>query len=210
MKTDIIVARYNENVEWLNSLNSKAQIFLYNKGQHSDDSIQLPNIGREAHTYIHHIISNYNNLSDYNIFCQGDPFPHCGNFISHVNSVVDGAECVNEFKWLTNGLYNTLNNGGPYHTVDLRIDEYLSRIGMGHIDVSGVFQFGPGAQFIATGECLRKRPVEFYMGIIQTFDLTTYDQRFRDSDYIEGRSVEQFYHIACILERVWEKILTVY
>ena len=34
-------------------------------------TINLPNIGREAHTYLYHIINNYDNLADINVFLPG-------------------------------------------------------------------------------------------------------------------------------------------
>ena len=33
--------------------------------------IPLPNVGRESHTYLTHIVTQYDDLSDYTIFFQG-------------------------------------------------------------------------------------------------------------------------------------------
>lgn len=65
----LIVSRYNEDILWTDNFDC----IIYNKGDFLDKSntFQLPNIGRESHTYLYHIINNYNNLSDINIFCQG-------------------------------------------------------------------------------------------------------------------------------------------
>tara|TARA_X000000950_G_C13819552_1_gene621297 strand:- start:33 stop:734 length:702 start_codon:yes stop_codon:yes gene_type:complete len=76
MDSSIIIARYNENLNWIKKLNNSSQIIIYNKGdslQNSEDNIiiELPNVGRESHTWLHHIYYNYENLSDYNIFLQG-------------------------------------------------------------------------------------------------------------------------------------------
>ena len=30
----------------------------------------LPNVGRESHTYLHHIVSNYDSLADWTVFSQ--------------------------------------------------------------------------------------------------------------------------------------------
>ncbi len=32
--------------------------------------IQLPNVGRETHTYLHHIVSRYDSLADWTVFSQ--------------------------------------------------------------------------------------------------------------------------------------------
>jgi hypothetical protein len=73
MKYQIVVARYNEDVSFLN--NYKDITIIYNKGKddlnHDFNIIKLPNIGRESHTYLYHIINNYDNLADKTIFFQG-------------------------------------------------------------------------------------------------------------------------------------------
>lgn len=43
---------------------------------------RIPNVGREADTYLHHIISNYGTgLPATTIFCQGHPFDHSPDFL---------------------------------------------------------------------------------------------------------------------------------
>jgi hypothetical protein len=84
-KINLIIARYNENLDWIEYIpkNLNITVIIYNKGL--DDilypSIKLQNIGRESHTYLYYIIENYDNLADINIFIQGDPFKHNPNFI---------------------------------------------------------------------------------------------------------------------------------
>ena len=90
MSSDIVVARYNEDVRWLSSyIRSDYNIKIYNKGPtkvelEENESLSiytLPNIGRETHTYLHYIITNYHNLPDRVIFTQGNPFDHCNSQI---------------------------------------------------------------------------------------------------------------------------------
>lgn len=69
MYNRLVIARYNEDVDWAKDYNN----IIYNK--QSGDNL-LPNVGREAHTYLYHIINNYDNLDDITIFLQGDPFFH--------------------------------------------------------------------------------------------------------------------------------------
>lgn len=94
IKSEIVVARYNEDLAWLNKLDDNIIITVYNKGENNIVKInkpnvkiiKLPNIGRESHTYLHHIISNYDNLADQIIFCQGDSIFHSPNFLDLINS----------------------------------------------------------------------------------------------------------------------------
>ena len=65
----IVVARYNESVEWLAPLKKHCRI--YNKGQALEGAIQLPNVGRESHTYLRYIIDNYEALPEVVVFTQG-------------------------------------------------------------------------------------------------------------------------------------------
>lgn len=75
----LVVSRYNEDLEWVKEFD-KFQI--YNKGEDNLDlnSIKLENRGREAHTYLHHIITNYHILDDLMIFSQGKYEDHFPNF----------------------------------------------------------------------------------------------------------------------------------
>ena len=71
----IIIARYNENIDWLFQYKD-FNIYIYNKGRNLDNVglgkiINLPNVGRESHTWLYHIVSNYENLDEVNIFLQG-------------------------------------------------------------------------------------------------------------------------------------------
>jgi len=71
----IVIARYNESLDWLDTCLTPEQrrsVWVYDKGT----SGSLPNIGREAHTYLTHIIENWDNLPERVYFLQGDPFPH--------------------------------------------------------------------------------------------------------------------------------------
>jgi len=75
----LVVARFGENLDWVDAFDNYT---IYNKGNddlkesHRTNSLRLPNVGREAHSYIHHIIENYDSLEDILIFCQGTYLPH--------------------------------------------------------------------------------------------------------------------------------------
>jgi hypothetical protein len=72
-KYQFVVARYNEDIQWLFPF--KDIVYLYNKGNYhpsldSFKTIALPNIGRESHTYLTHIVENYDNLAEHVLFFQ--------------------------------------------------------------------------------------------------------------------------------------------
>ena len=77
---ELVISRYNENIEWL-----KEEPFcnyyhiIYNKGNDLNffsnfktlRVVSLENIGRESHTYLSHIVLNYDNLAKLTIFLPG-------------------------------------------------------------------------------------------------------------------------------------------
>lgn len=71
----VVVARWREDASWVAQLGLDA--LVYDKsGQ--PGPLALPNIGRETHTYLTHIVSNYGRLADFTVFLQADPFRHMG------------------------------------------------------------------------------------------------------------------------------------
>lgn len=88
----IVVACYCENIDWI-PLEWKNMLYLYEKGFATESSplvphskiINLPNVGRESHTYLTHIINNYEHLDDIIYFTQANPFDHAPHFITSVN-----------------------------------------------------------------------------------------------------------------------------
>lgn len=75
---DIIIAQYNENIDFLKDKPfSEHNIICYNKGPKTPKCPScvkietLPNVGKCDHTYLYHIIQNYNNLADITIFLPG-------------------------------------------------------------------------------------------------------------------------------------------
>lgn len=79
MNVEIVVARYNEDLKWLNTYPFNIfPITIYNKGVNTEFTIQsqhriiqLDNVGRCDHTYLYHIVHNYNHLADITIFLPG-------------------------------------------------------------------------------------------------------------------------------------------
>ena len=76
---EIIVSRYNEDLEWLkHEPFNKYPTTIYNKGINEDyykpnhsEIFKLANVGRCDHTYLYHIVKNYDNLCENTIFLPG-------------------------------------------------------------------------------------------------------------------------------------------
>ena len=71
---EIVVAHYSENLDWLKPYADHA--IIYHKGKEDKPRfdckkrIKLDNIWREWHTYLYHILNNYDNLPNYTFFFQ--------------------------------------------------------------------------------------------------------------------------------------------
>lgn len=75
---ELVIARYNEDILWSRNFSKCTLTTVYNKGKahpkglhETARSVQLPNVGREAHTFLHHIVRHYDHLATTTIFFQG-------------------------------------------------------------------------------------------------------------------------------------------
>lgn len=77
---EMVVARYMEKLDWIKTEPyNQFKYIVYNKGSNEDfvktdrfiKEVKLENVGREGHTYLYHIIENYDNLPDITIFFVG-------------------------------------------------------------------------------------------------------------------------------------------
>ncbi|WP_432738677.1 DUF3431 domain-containing protein [Maridesulfovibrio sp. FT414] len=81
-KVQAVIARYSEDISWLAELDCPSVV--YNKGTGPvEGAVVLPNIGRESHTYLTHIVRNYPDFPEFVVFLQGSPFFH----------MEEGADC---------------------------------------------------------------------------------------------------------------------
>ena len=71
---EIVIASYGEDITWLTEFRKFTTI--YEKKQSNSNStfhrVILPNVGRESHSYIYHIVNNYHNLANVTVFLQAN------------------------------------------------------------------------------------------------------------------------------------------
>lgn len=72
---EIVVSHYNEDLTWLKQ--HSAECCVYSKGGEKNalelpfTFTPLPNIGREGHTFLYHIVNHYEHLAEVTLFVQG-------------------------------------------------------------------------------------------------------------------------------------------
>lgn len=147
----IVVARYHEDISWLDHINGDKLVLEKGNLTSKFQDINLPNVGRESHSYLYYITNEYNNLEDYTCFLQGNPFPHCADIIN----------AINNFKYDTNFLpfgdiYNTVKDACPHHS-DLVVSKYDDLV-----DIPSTWDFHAGAQFIVHKDVIQQHSLSFY------------------------------------------------
>ncbi|MCW1915663.1 DUF3431 domain-containing protein [Luteolibacter sp. GHJ8] len=129
-RATLAVARYREDLEWLLEVPEDITIAVYNKGPEISDPrllerinhLQvLPNRGREADTYLHHLQSYpHDSGENWTIFVQGDPFPHSPNFLA----LLRHRDAWKDVQALT-GMYKDDNHTPPWLLRELQDDEWI-------------------------------------------------------------------------------------
>jgi hypothetical protein len=168
MSKELVAAYYNENIEWLNNVKDY-KITIYNKSNiEIPNTIKLNNVGREMQTYFHHIVENYDNLSDWVFFTQGNPFDHVINYDwileTFPHSLGFSKLKIDDCRFFSNGIFKTKlisnSNGSPHHHPFLNIDELWSSLFT--TQPIGQYEFVAGCIFCVTREQIQLRDKAFY------------------------------------------------
>jgi len=126
----IVIARYNEDLNWLATEPfSKYKYIVYNKGVNDNffrsancvGVVELPNVGRETHSYFQYIIDHYDALSNISIFLPGSADSE--NKLSRAKTVILDTE-----KYPNQNAFACINTTKPSFNElkDFQIEEYLS------------------------------------------------------------------------------------
>lgn len=169
---ELVVARYKEDLAWLRNIPPQIRATVYDKSGEPDALLStnvqpLENVGREAHTYLHHICARYETLAPVTVFCQGKPFDHAFDFRKTLRELAERKRANDGFFWLGHLADTDSSDGFLFQTWS------KNETGEG-LDLSGfhraLFGFdGPleypffgGAQFIVTRERIQARPRDWY------------------------------------------------
>jgi len=182
MSYKIIVARYNENIEWLNS--EMDNCIICNKGSllNIDNEILLHNVGRESDSYLNYIINYYNELPSVLVFTQARISDHKGsddinyllnikdcalintksqNYMTHTET--DSHICPWDKEWnLINGTYYLHNNYKNNNRITF-IEWYKKKINVNYPDIIHIY---PNAIFAIKKEKILNKPIEYYKDLL--------------------------------------------
>jgi hypothetical protein len=191
---EVVVSRCGEDLRWTGNVPAGVRVTVYDKGG-GGAGIPLPNVGREAHTYLHHLVERYDSLAETTVFCQGHPFDHCHDLHDTLRALARGERKVDGFLWLGFILDTDDARGRRLHVPWGKNPEGRE------LDIAGCYQavlgapaaewfrFVVGGQFAVARECARRRPREFYE---------------KARDYAAAQAEASF-----CLERFWDRVFGV-
>ena len=179
MEIEIVVAKYNEDIGWLDQLDCLKTV--YDKSDEPSNYIKLPNVGREAHTYAKHVASNYQCLSDFTIFTQGSPFTHSMKFFQELTKPTHKFRAIGCHQMVTYENGDVAHGGLPIKATYEKLTGAI---------FPGDAIFHTGAIFVAHRSALQKYPCEWCDDLVaELADKTT-----------QG-------YLAWVMERLWPILL---
>lgn len=184
-QVEIVVAHYNEDLSWLLSAIAAECTTIYTKGPEvspyaAGGAVNLPNIGREGHTYLHHIATHYHDLEEVTLFVQGRINDHVSESIEELveqASELDATDILTcasrELKLFNawNGTHCDLHSNAPVSKRQVvkapcSPGEYFAHFfGHGHLPSS--IGFNPAAVFGVPRELIHRHSLSFYQELLQ-------------------------------------------
>ena len=187
---ELVVARFEEDLRWIRRVPKSVRVTIYNKGvspalppdfpkRDGMEVIPLGNEGREAGTYLRHLVGRYDSLTPITVFCQGHPFDHAPDFHDCLQTLASGEEREAgasppvPFVW-----YGFLDETDDPHGRRLFVpwskNPEGSELSTGLLYEKlfsaaspAFFHFRGGAQFAVSREAARERPLGFYQHALE-------------------------------------------
>lgn len=167
MKKYLVVARYQEPLDWLSHVPKDWNVTVYDKSkQPIPTAIPLRNVGREAETFLRYIVDMWPTIQhdDIIVFVQGNPFDHYPGMKAFLQ------------RGLSNGQVEVIPLGpmlrsdaqGKPHHPGLPIGWAHRMLGLGPVPVS--WDFAAGAQYAVSGRNIRAKSHAWWQRIHTTVE----------------------------------------
>lgn len=171
-RLEVVVCRCGEDLGWIRNLPRGTRVTVYDKtpppAEAWPGSHLLPNSGREAHAWLHHLATRYDSLADWTVFAQGHPFDHAPDMHRVIRELAAAPSPREDFVWL----------GFLWETDDARgrptFVNWTKNPGRRELDLEGFhrklwgeaapekIRYVGGGQFALSRQAARRRPQEFY------------------------------------------------
>ena len=188
MSKELVVACYKEQLSsWFDRIPEDTHVTVYKKHhgtlkprvrERIDDFVLLPNVGRESHTYLTHIVNQYPNFSDITLFVQGNPRPHGYklNFTKYFDIPTNSrASCMRLASVAQTRRYTNFESGirhirgwGACTPARLSLADWWIKYVSTTIPNRQTFRASWGACFAVTSDYINSKPKSFYQDILDT------------------------------------------
>lgn len=188
MDKSVIISKYvNNDLDWMYRIEDSFKIYIYDKGNYpttiNKNNVvykQLKNIGREAHTYLTHIVEHYNELTDHLFFLQGDADKHLGEYIScpdrKVEEVVNNFNEFGNYRGLAGPNFNVRGAHCPPHMQNILTNMYSVQYFLKNILEKGIteiehidYEFVACACFYVSKKNILRHSKETYQKMLNYF-----------------------------------------
>ena len=192
---EFVVSHFKENLDWLAPVANHCHI--YHKGGQVIPRFEfhqwetLPNVGREGHTYVHHIINNYDYLANVTVFLQGSIEDEAEVGRAFLN-ISDYIFLARKYQYSAgsdrNRNFSKWEPTNKMNKASMTFAEFWRNIfGYPHPQI---IEMSSGGCFAVTRKCIHQHTIAFYKNLISYLDYT--------------RSPPEGYY----LERLWKSIFT--
>eukprot|EP01031_Cornospumella_fuschlensis_P026361 gene26361-31846_t len=197
-RRSIIVAKYKEDISWIPS-SWVSDVHLYNKDESNPVAItevgkkwaaceNLPNVGRESHSYLYHIISHYDDLADVLYFTQAHPFDHAPHIVDliegGIGSVAPFFPLGNRRLIIYSGDVRKYEPAFP--GIQAGFDRSYPQLSNSK-PIPRTIVFSPGAIFAVQKQAILRREKRYYEDALKLLDY--------DKNPIEGYSFERLWSV---------------
>lgn len=151
----LVVASHGEDLAWLDRTGVPAVIYDASSSGRPG-LVPVPNVAREAGQWLRHLVREYGRFADWEIFLQGDPFPHCPHLLARLRGRGFLRRPVTPFGRLQGYV------AGHRHPHSIAADRFAR-------DLLGTIPDGCqwiiGAQFAASGPALMKYSLAWWTAL---------------------------------------------
>lgn len=199
-KTNIVVSRYNKNVDFVYKINNNKNInvMIYDK-ENPHNPLNIPvNKGNEASVYLKYIIDNYDNLTEFTFFIHDDEYAwhHSGSIIDKYNeAILSNTKYYNindKCHWNKPNLINEHYHKDLMKWYNDYIEEYIP-ISKVPNNKDFIYDYLGSAQFLVHKDLIRNLPKVFYKKIYDWIITTNI------SNDISGRFLEWTWHVFWVI-----------
>lgn len=196
--TRLVVSKFREDLSWLSKIPSTFDIVIYSKDPDETEPSfrKLPNIGSQAHTYLTHILKEYETHPALTVFTDGNPFKNAPSFFGKLAEIsTEDFQNLGDKMILFDEMGLPQLFGNPPTSSGMFFKDFYHHI----FDrpPPNLFFCGDNAPFAVARDAILRRPVEFYETCLETI---TYSESIPGAsrvgrDLMESRFFERLWHV---------------